>query len=263
MENSGICKLCDSHTLLQKSHAIPDSYFRRIFKDKSGKGILISEQNEDITTTSDSWSTFQLCKSCESLINEQYEKYSIALLRNSENTVKNNKRIIFKKVDVEKFYMFCISIFWRAALSGHPAYSGAVMPKEFYDNGMNGKIKEAIKTGNSIPTRNISLKMSRLKDDTGRWDMKDLKNLIVPPFHRPYKRTTKVSVNFVIEGFFITFIMPGLPSKFWKSEHIIRKTKNSIIVPFLNIHHDPHLTRIIQIMDSKIESQKVRKSVLN
>lgn len=262
MEKFGTCKLCQNKKHLQYSHAIPDSYFRRIFRGKSGKGILIPDGPDDIKTSEDSWGTFQLCKECEILINEQYENYSIALLRDGNRIDKNNKRILFRKVDVERFYMFCVSILWRAVNSTHIAYKGAVMPQEFYHKNINEKIRQAILQGESISTLTISLRVSRLIDTTGRWTMKNLKNLILSPFHRAYGENRRVSVNFAIEGFLITFIMPGLRLKELRSNYIVRKSKNSLYVPYLCIHDDPYLKRMIDEMDFKRVSGKVRDSVL-
>lgn len=142
---ASICKLCDSASQLQKSHAIPNSIFRRLFKANSGKAILLKTGAGDIQYTNDSLATPQLCSKCERLINEKYEKYSIDILRGGRNSaIETSNGIIFSGIDANKLRMFFIAIFWRAANSTHAKYSGAVMPMEFYHKDINKFIKRAI-----------------------------------------------------------------------------------------------------------------------
>lgn len=260
---ANICKLCDSASQLQKSHAIPDSIFRRIFRANSGKAILLKTGAGDIQYTNDSLATPQLCSKCERLINENYEKYSIDILRGGRGSASETSNgITFSGIDVNKLRMFFIAIFWRAANSTHTTYSGTVMPVEFYHKDVNKILKKAILTNTPVPSSTISIKIQRLVDRSGGFDMKILKSIIITPFHRPYGAQKNVSVCFVMEGFLITLIMPGLSFAARKHESLINRNSNIVVAEFFDIFDDQVLKDALLIFyDKAITGQsKIQKS---
>lgn len=256
---SNICRLCDKESSLRQSHAIPDSIFRRLFKANSGKAILLSSGLEDIEYTSDSLDTPQLCGSCEALINTTYERYSIDALRDRWGTVKRNAHgITFKKIDANKLCMFFVAIFWRAANSSHSSYSGAVMPIEFFRNDTNNFLKQALLNNTPVPTKTISIKLQRLIDPSEGFDLNTLKDFIVVPFHRPYGPKRKVSVCFVIEGFLITLVMPGLSIKERKSDLVINRKRDIVTAKFIDIFSDETLKNFLLENYHKVKTGQSR-----
>jgi hypothetical protein len=127
------CKLCLNEKELKKSHIIPNSIFKKIFKNNNGSAInVIDDNHSTICRSSDSWWEYLFCENCEKHLNLEYEKYSLSIMRNVNpkiEIVKNNDSIIFKGLDTQRFLLFWVSILWRASLSTLPAYEKVVLHK--------------------------------------------------------------------------------------------------------------------------------------
>lgn len=248
------CKLCEQQSNLQMSHAIPDSFFRRLFSHASGKAIQLNGSKR-IKYTSDSLQTEQLCSDCERTINENYEKYSIAVFRNEFKNVKRTEYgIIFDEVDTSKITIFFLSILWRAAASNHESYGQAVFPSSFLKDGTVDRLKDAILNGLPIPVNKFSLKIERLYDRSNEISLEMMKGIIITPFYRQHKKTRKIEVCFLIEGFFVTVIMPGLNFKERKSERLIDIKSSKFIAKYKNFLSDQTLLRIFIEAKAKHES---------
>ena len=242
------CRLCQLDKDLENSHAIPNSYFKRIFRQNNGKGKLLTPGVVEGKNTSESFATSQLCNDCEKHLNETYEKYSIDALRGKHgNTKTTSHGVTFSNINVNTLRMFFISIFWRAAISDHQAYDQAVMPEEFYHNDTSEIIRAAIKDNNIISSNLISIKLSRLTDNLYGFSNTVLKDFILLFFHRPYVNSNKVSVNFVIEGFLVTIIMPGLSVSEKRKDNILDRKSSIFVAKFLEISKDPYLDAILPV----------------
>jgi hypothetical protein len=256
------CRLCQLDKDLENSHAIPNSYFKRIFRKNNGKGKLLTPGVVGGKNTSESFATSQLCSACEKHLNETYEKYSIDALRDKHgNTETTSHGVTFSDIDVNTLRMFFISIFWRAAISDHQAYDQAVMPEEFFHNDTSEIIREAIKNNNTIPSNLISIKLSRLTDSLYGFSNENLKDFIALFFHRPYGDSNKVSVNFVIEGFLVTIIMPGLTITQKRSDNILERKSRFFVAPFLEISRDSYLDAILPVTPRGAGAKKSYKSL--
>lgn len=126
---SSVCKLCQLNSDLCWSHAISDSFFRRILGANNGKAKILDNSVIGYIECNDSWAEYQLCHSCEKHLNTSYESYSIGVLRGHGGVAqKSNAGVTFSGIDVNQIRMFFISILWRAACSSHDAYKEAVLP---------------------------------------------------------------------------------------------------------------------------------------
>lgn len=173
-----------------------------------------------------------------------YEGYSIGVLRGHGGVAKKtNFGVTFSRVDVNRICLFFISILWRAACSSHKAYEGAVLPIEFYKNNVGERLRLAILNNIAIPTNLVSIKISRLADSKVGFESEKLKDLIVAPFHRPFGKNRSISVNFVVEGFLITLIMPGVSHADRKKYNILNRSQDFIVAPYLELTSDLELSR--------------------
>ncbi|MEQ6889187.1 hypothetical protein ABE957_10930 [Halomonas sp. CS7] len=230
-----VCKLCRSGTDIKKSHAIADSVFKRIFRVNSGKAIAFSRDEEDVYYSSDSWWDNQLCGECEDRLNEKYERYSLQVLRAQKGVFNRSEhRLIFSDVNLHKLNMFLLSIFWRAANSGHVAYKNVVIL-----DGDNEYLREALLSDRQVPISRISVKIERLIDKTreGGFSLKQLKDIVISPFCRIYgaDKTKHISVCFVFEGFFVQVFVPGLKLKQRAAAGVIHKSQRFLSVPYLHL----------------------------
>jgi hypothetical protein len=110
-----ICKLCQNNSKLQKSHIIP----RSILKDvKNGEAQLyvLSQKSKTFYGNVDP-KELLLCRKCEQFLSSEYENYGTQLLKKHKNVVKKDGYIEFKKFNYEKWYLYYLSILWRASIS--------------------------------------------------------------------------------------------------------------------------------------------------
>lgn len=203
-----ICRLCSEEKELSNSHAIPDTVFKKILRADSGKSIVVSsDDSEPVHYSSDSWGTLQLCYTCEALLNNKYEGYSIKVLRGSLGRfIKHDTGVTFTKVDTSKLINFFIAVFWRAADSKHDAYSKVYIPKPW-----SKQIGKMLLDVTTIPLKLATVKVSKLIDysKVGGFTPAHLRSIVISPFFRRHSYGY-LSFCFVFEGFFIEIFVPGL-----------------------------------------------------
>lgn len=234
-----LCEMCKNEAILQSSHAIPDTVFRRILRENSGKLIVVPGGGSDpVHYSSDTWDTEQLCKNCEALLNTNYESYSIRVLRGKVGTVtKHASGVTFENVETRKLANFFISIFWRAANSKHESYSKVYIPDPW-----NDQIRAMLSANEAVPRSLVTVKIFRLCDRTkkGGFTQENLKSMLVSPFPRRYRRGY-YSFCFILEGFFIEVFIPGLRSKPRRARGVLSNRVRFVMAPFLNIFDVPEL----------------------
>lgn len=252
------CALCLKHSNLQRSHAIPDSIFRKITKSNNGQAIIIKDDEDTpLHLSSDSWWSYQLCIACEQHINASYEQYSISVLRAHKGVFKKcSAGVTFTEIDTKKLQLFFLSILWRAASSDSYAYSKVHLPEAYIE-----MLRTHIINKKPVPLNKISAKISRLidKTTTGGFDQNILKSIITAPFPR-ISQDKHVSFLFIFEGFLIEFQIPGVRFKNRTTRALINPFKNMIFAPYVNIFDIPEL---IQIFATGLEKYREGKSRIN
>ncbi|MFZ2171945.1 MAG: hypothetical protein WAW61_20175 [Methylococcaceae bacterium] len=224
------CALCLEFKDLKRSHAIPNSVFKKLFNRGGGQAIVV---NNDVETyakrTNDSWWEHQLCLGCERHLNESYEEYSLLFLRGKRGKkIEHDRDITFSEVDITKIQLFFLSIFWRAANSEDLAYSHVFIPEPW-----NNELREYIFKKLPVPLNLATVKISCLTYK-GKMDgdsEKIISGIIKTPFLR-IQLYNHVSFCFLFEGFFIEIFTPGFG---FKREGIINPKKNVLVVPVIDL----------------------------
>lgn len=255
MTKTGICKLCKNLGILQLSHAVGDSSFKRLFKTISGKAVTFSDSDDEyIQYSSDSWADHQLCEACERHLNESYEQYSMRALRGRNATITKSG-VTFSDIDLHKLNLYFLSIFWRAANSDHPSYKQVVITPQ-----SNEYLRDAILHDKKVPIARFSVKLSRLTDLSGGFTKDALKQVIVAPFPRIHgdKRLRHISMCFTFEGFFTEIYMPGLKLNRRNEPGVIHETRNILHAPYLDIFSIPEIVDVMVIGYKKYIKNKSR-----
>ncbi len=117
------CKLCNQPKKLCVSHIIPRSFLKSL---KKGSSQLIRiDTRPDVANRMDNanWSEHLLCKDCEAFLENRYEGPQLRKLRDYKNNLKSQSRVTLVRFEYQKFYLFWLSIIWRASLSESVEFS--------------------------------------------------------------------------------------------------------------------------------------------
>ena len=239
----GKCALCLETKDLQRSHAIPDSIFKRISKKNNGQAISFNDDDTSpVDYSSDSWWEYQLCSNCEQHLNTSYEQYSLSAIRGGKGEViKHDFGVTFSKVDTLKLQLFFLSIFWRAANSQNEAYQKVYIPEPW-----NNDLRLHLLNKSRVPLRFMTVKISRLIDRTAEdgFSLAALRDVIASPFFRKLPGR-KFSFCFLFEGFFIEIFVPGHTLRHRTEKGVINPLNKIIVAPYLNVFDIPEFVELL------------------
>ncbi|WP_345829068.1 hypothetical protein AAGR22_19115 [Erwinia sp. HDF1-3R] len=201
-----ICKLCLQKSELQQSHIIPKSYFKKL-KKKDGKIMVIQEGKKTITG-SFSPKEPMLCRECEQFLSINYEHYGIRVLRDHTNFRKNSDHIIIASFQYEKFYLFLISILWRASIAKHTHYDTVQGTKSLDDLFRLCIAQKKIRINKLSGFRlDLFVKISifRMVDSTGNISDEIIKVLLSNFTQRRADAFRGTMWYFIVEGFIVLY----------------------------------------------------------
>ncbi|MCB0832450.1 MAG: hypothetical protein KDK04_14020 [Candidatus Competibacteraceae bacterium] len=205
----------------------------------SGKAIVMPEaKNEPVHYSSDSWATFQLCADCESLLNREYERYSIGVFRNSGQCAqKHDYGVTFSGINTQCLFGFLVAVLWRAASSTHPAYAKVILPEPWSE-----PIRKSLLNVQLIPSGIVSIKVSKLIDRSPKngFSQENLKQLVMSPFFRRMRKG-KYSFCLVFEGFFFELFFPALSVSQRNKQGFLKRNKRMFMAPYLNVFDIPEM----------------------
>lgn len=204
------CKLCGKAKILQESHIIPRSYFK---KAKKGVGQLVMLAHhidvEDKLQNADPKEEL-FCKSCEEYLERNFEKYGIGFLRKYKNAKHSPDSVSFPNFDYKKYSLYLISILWRASIATIDFYQSVNFSKDF-----NDLLKFCIKNNTLQLTEEYSINrflkicIARVIDEKSEIDDSVFKSMVT---NIDFQNISGGRLYyFMIEGFLISFIIlePG------------------------------------------------------
>ncbi|MDN4146598.1 hypothetical protein QYE80_16520 [Pseudomonas tohonis] len=244
----GICKLCLKEKDLLLSHIIPRSFIKRVKGNSPQLVRMVVGENEKPRFDNANWRMPLLCAECEALINIRYEKSQIEYLRDGKIKYRQPNRITFGKFDFDRFYLFWLSILWRASVAEMDEFKGVDLGEE-----VNDMLRTLILSGD---TRWRGLCVSSLLH------IGIVKLLPSPSIDEATlaKVLTSIVVElgkegatfyFLVEGFLVAYHLTDnpdleLPKEFGR----IKKTFN-LRMPALRIDESPWATKMFNKMIAK------------
>lgn len=172
------CEMCSSSEPLQNSHIIPRSYFKRL---KKGNGQLYevkSSKDAEARLTNSNPKEELLCFDCEQFLSINYEKYGTRLLEDKK--IKYDKdSVVFKPFRYKEFYLYLISILWRASISNLERYQHIDL-----GNSINSLLCHCIRNKKLKIQTSLRLdhffriSVIRMKDDTRNLDDSTLRKVM-------------------------------------------------------------------------------------
>lgn len=116
------CKLCQKSRKLRKSHIMPKSFYRRLKGAASQIYTVTTSPTPIARRTNGDQIQHLLCEECESFISRNYENYGTQLFVETKQMTENDDSVYILRFQYEKYYLFIISIIWRAAVSTLDAF---------------------------------------------------------------------------------------------------------------------------------------------
>lgn len=236
--HQGYCLLCREYKKLEKSHAIPKTFFKNI-SDKSTNThpYHVIPKSLEIHIKGDHYTDRQLCRTCENFLNENYEAYSISLLKmkNKNITISNlGKYLMMTNVDVLILNIFVLSIFWRCYNSNHDIFRKYSIRAE-----LNHALLECV-LGLKTPKQiGALIKIKKIEADTFLKE-DELDQMIRTPFK------SKNHLNLIFGGytFSLTFGKESFKEK--KSKTYNDEIKSSIFITKTTISNYPEIIHYIK-----------------
>lgn len=233
----GFCTFCGEMSILQQSHAIPDSIFRMILRTSGGAAIAIPSDDRKIHRSNDTGKAYILCKNCESDFNKKWDAPLVNCLKILDKKIKIEGFSARQNFCHHQFAQAIVGIVWRACVSESEYYIGSKISKKHTD-----KLKVMLYEEKGGILKNVSLSIRRLcdkrtKDESG-FDQIDTSQIIYPPTPRTYFINGKpkgFGFEMVILGFLIHLIVPRLPYHKMQSSGFLRKNGTIIHAPPINI----------------------------
>ncbi|AIW13923.1 hypothetical protein IX91_06870 [Vibrio tubiashii ATCC 19109] len=208
MSNSK-CKLCGNEGKLEKSHIIPKSYFKSL---KSGNGQLVAIVCDDETQPKRSNIDPKeelLCRECEQFISVNYERYGTQLFKRTTNIKKAKSYIEFNGFKYTEYYLYLISILWRASISTIAEFSNVKLNAQFDELLAHCIKRKSIKLGTSLKLDHfIRISVLRVIDSSGQLDDNIIKKLMMSfGIERGETAQDGMIYYFMIDGFLIGFYL--------------------------------------------------------
>lgn len=244
------CKLCleeKQESEMRASHAIPNSFFREALRGGGGKAVyIVGDDETPLKYSQDSYTDLMLCDQCEHLINDNYEAYSIGVLRGNSgrvNKIRSEKKIYFSGVDTRKLYMFCASILWRSAINRKDFYRRIYVTESIAEN-----FRQAILLNDDRwITGYMSVVITRFVDKTKILSDKDVRTIVMSPTVTA-KRHGKIMMKFkfIFYGFVFELFFPKLKNyERAKIRGFVDKGTDVLVVPIIDLTDDEDLFKII------------------
>lgn len=233
----GICCLCQKYADLCDSHAIPDAHFRSFLREGNGSAIAATDDlHTPIVHSSDTWSSAQLCRPCEELLNEEYDSFGIAVFKGKIGTAnRTSNGVTFRNIDIGRLRMFLLAVLWRMVASEHQSYFNARLPPKIQEE-LRLALQQRTKFRNSL----LHIAMERLHDSTpeGGFSSEQFRQIVISPFIRKHRRG--YAICFLMFGFLVRVFVPSLSIAERRSVSVLND-KAVLFVPLLEFVNFPEL----------------------
>jgi len=193
---------------LRLSHVMPRSFI--VARKKNGQTINFNEDKNEYKYDNYDPKEKLLCDDCEKFLSREYEQYGIKLLKDFRTITKTETEIIFNKYNYPRFYLFLISILWRASVASIVEYDRIWLSEEVKEL-LRISILEKKIIINSLTESSDILKISdiikismvRIFDKHSQVDDAIIKGIFLPL--RVEASDRNAFFYFMVDGFFFVF----------------------------------------------------------
>ncbi len=239
------CRLCNMESTLRKSHIIPRSL---ILKAKDGDSQLhVFTNNEKPTYSNSDPKENLLCDSCEQFLSINYEKDGIELLKNKRNVVKRTNHIEFINFNYKSWYLFYLSILWRASISTINQFNNINL-LQIENLAKQCVFNNTINISKHLDMDEIiKINMFKVVDKSKKIDEKTLRNLLI-----------SLTARFEVEHKYYFLMTHGFLIQYEITFNYIKlKEELNYSIQFTEIFRDSHRNvPIVDITESKFLTEE-------
>lgn len=236
------CFMCDQNNELQDSHIIPRSYFKGL-KGASGQLFTVStDETVGVKLSNSDPKEPLFCLSCEQYLSENFEVYGTRLLKDRKKVKRSINVVVFENFRFKQFYLYLISIIWRASISKLARYSHVELGPQI-ENLLRHCLKEnKIKIQTSLRLDHfIKISLIRISDETGQLSDEIIRKVMVDlSFEVSASKEDGFIYYFMVDGFLIVYHFSAEDDI-----HSVRTRKNyaqirnvsRLLVPILDVNN--------------------------
>lgn len=207
----GTCKLCLLEKKLSGSHIIPKSFLKQAKKGDSQIIKMVPESTIKPRLDNANWNTPLLCAECETFINTRYETSQLQYLKNKKTAIRHPKRVTFEQFDFNRFYLFWLSILWRASVTDMEEFKSVQLGAELNEMIRILLLSESTRyKGQACISDFIRIGIVRLLPGAGFTE--ELLKLIVTTFIRDTDGSGESKYYVLLGGFLVGFQLTANPS---------------------------------------------------
>jgi hypothetical protein len=228
-----ICAYCEKSRPLCMSHAIPDAFFRDMFKQGDGQAMR-NTTGRASGRSQESGKCRLMCADCEAAFNVRFDKNGTRFINEFRREI-NEKRVRSAQIHNWELIEFAISIFWRAALSSSDKYRGFVLT-----DSKTALLKSVLKNRNSSALKRIAIRFRNIIDDEGFLEP----NMMLADAGTMWKIEPEencVWLALLINGFYIELEMPG-PKVHAASQGYLAPHQRTLEIVDVGLWTDPMLS---------------------
>lgn len=241
------CYLCKEQKKLELSHVIPRAFLKRV---KKGEPQLLKvEDLVGVKPVLDNanWTEHLLCKDCEHHLNISYEGSQIPYLRNGANVSKSHGKVTFRNFCFEKFYLFLLSILWRASISEHDAFKSVSLGRELNDT-IAGLIRDrTTKVGGVCFSDLLKIGVVRIVDDA---KSDEITRSVMTSFVLE-KQQDSALYYLMLEGFLISYYLVSSPGMEMPKGLGLVKKSFLLKVPRVQVGDSEYAARLFKVLLGK------------
>lgn len=220
---SGICKLCDQHKKLCRSHILPKSFTKRMRAGAPQVITVVVEEQPQARKSNGEHIELMLCESCEHLLKTNYEDYGTRFFVNKKNITENNGHVFITDFEYQTYFLFIVSILWRASVSSLNIYKPTQGLAELSRLIKPCILANTLKTHPPHPIRIdefIKIQVLKIIDHTNEVPQSTLDSIILAiNFERGESVDEGIHYYFMVDGFLVTASLFPLSSQLLKCWH--------------------------------------------
>ncbi|WP_152986738.1 hypothetical protein [Pseudovibrio sp. POLY-S9] len=226
------CNLCSTICKLQQSHAIPNAYFKPMFRTSSGQALSVTEGSSALFNTQNSGKEEMLCVGCEGFLNSTYETPAFNAFKKYWKAYQSGIKCPALDIDSTVLFNFILSVIWRCSISKNDFYSNFDMQREKLE-----WMKDSFYL-KKCPFEKFTAKVERLEDGRDSRSTLAYRKMCLAPTYEAVTIGKKryVLVSLLFNGFVFSVIPTRLSTSARSKYNALQKGKSKYLMPSRAVH---------------------------